>query len=216
MALTFKLHPNQVLLVDKNTGLEWIYDIEDNDVIEFLRSKGTVDEFGNIILDTPIIAAIKGWTVESALQRVEKELQEIDIPLLDIPKEFSRENVHIPTLNDLDNEKLGQYLALFGAWKAYAEIQLAYIESKKSVLESGFEEGIAKAMANLSREQEKRPLKEILRAESMIANPQLKRVKQELIEAEALHIRLRGIRDAYKALYEATSRVAGLRMTTRE
>ena len=58
--------------------------------------------------------------------------------------------------------------------------------------------------------------KDAVRGQALATNPGLKKIRQELIEIEGLYSRIMGIRNAYKALYDAVSRVVALRSTTKE
>ena len=55
-----------------------------------------------------------------------------------------------------------------------------------------------------------------MRGEAIASNSSLKRTRQELIEEEGMYVRLSGIRNAYKSMYDAVSRVVALRVSSGE
>ena len=98
--------------------------------------------------------------------------------------------------------------------------KLASVESRKSILEASFEEGLNRMLYILEEkygdEGRRRPNKESLRGEAIASNSSLKRTRQELIEEEGMYVRLSGIRNAYKSMYDAVSRVVALRVSSGE
>lgn len=211
--LDYQLLLGQVLVVDESNGLKWIYDISPED-FDLLDAKSKKDEYGNIILSYPEVAALKRWTIDIAMKKVEEYMKDINVPEVSQPKTSGK----IGSLSDLNNstdEQLEELLLLYGGYRAYLESNLAYLDSKRGLLESSFEEGLAKMMFTLQKDREKRVAKEMLRGEALVLNPQLKKARQQLIETEAIYARIRGLKEAYRAAFDTVSRVVTLRTANR-
>lgn len=210
------LLPNQVYLVDTHYNLKWIYDVDPDDW-EFVSKDATKDEHGNIILEMPMLSKLSRWSPNIALKAIDAEIQELGIPTIDIDVKKDQ-TINLSELNNATNDGLEEMLSLFGGWRSYLEAQVADAEARKSVLESGVEEGLARQIAMLARgyrEREERvPNQQALRGEAFAVHPQLKKAREELIEAEALYIKLLGLKNQYKSYYETISRVIALRTST--
>lgn len=208
---------NQVYVRDDTYNLLWIYDVDPNEW-DFVRSAAKKDDNGNLILSLPLTAALRKWDANDILSKNEQYLNDMKIPkfVIDIKE---GENFKLPELNNCTNEQLEELLSILGGWRSYLEAQLSYVQSKKSILEAGFEEGLAKTMAMVSKKyfesDVRRPLKETLRGEALSMNHMLRQTRLDLIETNALCIRLTGYRDSYRSMYDAVSRVVALRLASK-
>lgn len=204
--------PEHIIVVDER-GVEWSYRVDDDpEIYKIVKSKGTIDERGRLVLTLPLVAALKGWNFEVAIKKIEQEMKEINVPdiFVDI---IEKGKITIPNFDKCTNLQLEEHLSLFGGYRAYLEAQLAYLESKRQVLDSSFEEGMSKSMFLLSQGREKKPLKEALHGEAIASNSLLRKTKQDLIELNGLHARVLGMRDAYKSLWDTVSRIMSLRIS---
>jgi len=154
------------------------------------------------------------WTPMKALGKAQKQIEELSVPLFgkDITKEYQ---LNFSNLMNEDNRKLEEYLTAYGGYKAYLETQLADISSKKNALEAAFDEGYATAIFRLAEEREEEGKKKLTREEvrgaAMSKYDQLKELRREVIEQEVVHTRVAGLLSAYKAAYDAVSRIVTLR-----
>ena len=107
------------------------------------------------------------------------------------------------------------FLVVYGGYKAYLEAQLADCDAKRSAIDAAFDEGLATAMYKLNTEREvlgkRKPTKDEVRGEALDTYPQLRELRREGIEQNALYKKLAGLFNAYKAAYDAVSRVVTLR-----
>lgn len=213
--ITYKLAPNQVVIKDNDFGITWIFDINDTVELEFLEKQGKRDEYGNIVLSYPSIAALKRWTVEDAMKKAEDYTKELNVPKLSV-NIIDDEPVKLSNLQNMTNSNLEELLSKFGGYRAYLETHVSYLTSKKGVLEATFEEGLAKMVFILSQKYDKRMQKEILHGEAIAINPQLKKIKQDLIETTAQLDQVAGLRDSFKVAFETVSRIVSLRISSRE
>lgn len=204
-----KLLPNQIYVID-DRGLPWIYDITDPDEYEFIQTRGKKDEAGNLVLSLPLVAALKRWTPEEALERIDAEVKEINVPEFKMPT-LKELDLDISNLGERTNEELEEMLAVYGGYMAYLEGQLSSVESKNGLLESTFEEAMSKMMYKLQSQKDKKIVKESLRGEALSVNSQLNQLRKDSIESEALYIRVLGLRNGYKAIYNTISRIVALR-----
>jgi len=154
------------------------------------------------------------WTPIKALGRAQQQIDDLTIPPLgkEIIKEYQ---LNFTNLMNEDNRKLEEYLTAYGGYKAYLETQLADISSKKNALEAAFDEGYATAIFRLAEEREEEGKKKLTREEvrgaAMSKYDQLKELRREVIEQDIVHTRVAGLLSAYKAAYDAVSRIVTLR-----
>tara|TARA_R110002020_G_scaffold333054_1_gene548486 strand:- start:97 stop:624 length:528 start_codon:yes stop_codon:yes gene_type:complete len=154
------------------------------------------------------------WTPMKALGRAQKQIDDLTVPPLG--KEVTRDyQLDFTNLMNEDNRKLEEYLTAYGGYKAYLETQLADISAKKNAIEAAFDEGYATAIFRLAEEREEEGKKKLTREEvrgaAMSKYEQLKELRREVIEQEIVHTRVAGLLSAYKAAYDAVSRVVTLR-----
>ena len=212
---TSELLPQQVIVKDKSSGLEWIYDVEPEE-LDFLKEKGEWDDSGNLVLNSPLIAGIKGFSPDKTIESVEQEVIEMQVPALEIDIDtIERPSLKLEDLNKSTNLELEEYLAMVGADRAYLEAQLSLVEARRGILESSFEEGLNKMYYTLEQKYRsangRKPVKESLRGEALASNPNLGNLRKELIQTDALYIRTLGLRNAYKIMWDTVSRVIALR-----
>ena len=154
------------------------------------------------------------WTPMKALGKAQRQLDELSIPIFgkDITQEYE---LNFSNLMNEDNRKLEDYLTAYGGYKAYLETQLADVSSKKNALEAAFDEGFATAIFRLAEEREEEGKKKLTREEvrgaAMSKFEQLRELRREVIEQEIVHTRVAGLLSAYKAAYDAVSRIVTLR-----
>ena len=154
------------------------------------------------------------WTPIKALGRAQKYVDDLMIP--SIGKETTKEySLEYSNLMNEDNRKLEEFLTAYGGYKAYLENQLSDISATKNALEAAFDEGYATAIYKLAEERDEEGKKKLTREEvrgaAMSKYEQLRALKREIIEQEAVCTRVSGLLNAYKATYDAVSRIVTLR-----
>ena len=153
------------------------------------------------------------WTPMKALGRAQRQIDDLTVPPL--TKEITKDyQLNFTNLMNEDNRKLEEYLTAYGGYKAYLETQLADISSKKNALEAAFDEGYATAIFRLAEEREEEGKKKLTREEvrgAAMATYELKELRREVIEQEIVYTRAGGLLSAYKAAYDAVSRIVTLR-----
>ena len=169
-----------------------------------------------MVLNSPLIAGIKGFSPDKTIESVEQEVIEMQVPALEIDIDtIERPSLKLEDLNKCTNLELEEYLAMFGAYRAYLEAQLSLLEARRGILESSFEEGLNKMYYTLEQKYRsangRKPVKESLRGEALASNPNLGNLRKELIQTDALYIRTLGLRNAYKIMWDTVSRVIALR-----
>lgn len=204
---------NQAYLKDDEHGFLWVYEV-DPEEWDFLKQKGTFDDKGNLVLSMPMIAALKKWNPNKTFELLDKYVQDLKIPIMTMFQN-GHNKLEFPNLSNCTNSQLEEFITVYGGWRAFLESEVADLEARKSILESGFEEGLAKTLAVLTKqyreEGEKQPTKEALRGEALSTNVLLRKTRTQLIEVEAMFIKLSGIRNQYKAAYDTVSRIISLR-----
>ena len=156
----------------------------------------------------------KKWTPIKALGKAQRYVEDLMVPALgkDVIKEYGLE---FSNLMNEDNRKLEEFFTAYGGYKAYLETQVAEVSSKKNALEAAFDEGYATAIFKLADERESEGKKKLTREEvrgaAMSTYEQLRELKREIIEQDAVYTRVVGLLSAYKAAYDAVSRIVTLR-----
>ena len=154
------------------------------------------------------------WTPIKALGKAQRHIDGLMVPALgkDVIKEYGLE---FSNLMNEDNRKLEEFLTAYGGYKAYLEMQVSEASSKKNALEAAFDEGYASAIFKLAEERESEGKKKLTREEvrgaAMSTYAQLKELKREIIEQDVIYTRVTGLLSAYKAAYDAVSRIVTLR-----
>ncbi len=206
-----KLAENQVIVKNEETNEKLVYTISDSEDMALMMRRGEKDEEGNIVLSYPQISSLKKWNIDTVLNGIEKFVNQLKVPEITKPKD-NEELLDINNFAECSNDELEKLLIQYGAFRGYIESQLSFVGSKKGVLEATFEEMLNKATYLLSLEEsEKRKTKELLRGEAIDKNPQLKKIRQDLIECEGLYTRINGLAISYKILWETVSRIISLR-----
>ena len=159
------------------------------------------------------------WSPIKALAEADQFVEELSVPPLgkEITKEYG---LDFTNLMNVDNKQLEEFLTMFGGYRAYLESQLADITAKKGAIEAAFDEGYASAIYKLAEERENEGKKKLTREEvrgaALIRYDSLRELRREVIEQEAVHTKVSGLLNAYKAAYDAVSRVVTLRTLGRE
>ena len=159
------------------------------------------------------------WSPFTALEKANEFVLELSIPPLskDVTKEY---NLDFTDLMNSDNKKLEEFLTMFGGYRSYLEYQLSDITAKKGALEAAFDEGYSTAIYRLVEEREAEGKKKLTRDEvrgaALDKYQSLKELRREIIDQEAIHTKVAGLLNAYKAAYDAVSRIVTLRSLGRE
>lgn len=169
------------------------------------------------IKDIPTIQvlAASNLDTEKILQSVDRYVKNLHITEFKEP--VVKDDFDLSTLVNCTNDDLERLLLIFGGYRAYLDVQIAYVEARKAFFESSFEDENAKVQHNLLLDAGKqKKTKDYLRGESLIRSPQLGEIKHKLNNLNSLYIRLSGLRNSYKSAYDAVSRVVALRLSSRE
>ncbi len=156
----------------------------------------------------------EGWTPYRALTNVDNFIENLMVP--SIGKEVAvDQNLDFPNLMNADNKKLEQFLTMYGGIKMYLETQVADVLAKKNALEAALNEGISIAKAKICDQREEEGKKKYTQDEirGVVLNeyPALKELREDIIELEAIHARLNGMKDAYAQGFQTVSRIVSLR-----
>ena len=155
------------------------------------------------------------WSPIKALGRAQREVEDMGVPKLKVDLE-EREHLDFSDLMNSSNRELEEFLIVYGGYKAYLETRIADVKAKKSALSAAFDEGYATALSRIADEREaegrKKLTREEIRGVALDNYSQLKELRQEIIEQEALEIQVDGLLNTYTTAYNTVSRVVTLRM----
>ena len=148
------------------------------------------------------------WSPFKALEEADQFVE--DLGVAPLGKEVTKEyGLDFTNLMNADNKKLEEFLTMFGGYRAYLESQLADITAKKGAIEAAFDEGYAAAIYRLADERENEGKKKLTREEvrgaALTRYDSLRELRREVIEQEAIHTKIAGLLNAYKAAYDAVS-----------
>ena len=157
---------------------------------------------------------VEKWTPMKALGKANRVIDELMVP--PFKTDLSEQpNLEFSNLMNADAKTLEEFLTLYGGYKAYLESRVADIEAAKNALKAAFDEGYATAIFKLAEEREEEGKKKLTREEvrgaAMSTYAQLRELKREIIEQDAVYTRVVGLLSAYKAAYDAVSRIVTLR-----
>ena len=155
------------------------------------------------------------WSPIKALAQIDVLIDELGVPKFN----FDLESVPILEFSDLmnaSNRDLSEFLVAYGGYKAFLESQIADAQAKKNALTAAFDEGFATAVFRIADEREtagqKKLTRDEIRGAVMDKYEQLKELKREIIEQEAIETRINGLLYTYTTAYNTVSRVVTLRM----
>ena len=155
------------------------------------------------------------WSPIKALGRAQRDIEDMGVPKLNVDLE-EREHLDFSDLMNSSNKELEEFLIVYGGYKAYLETRVADVKAKKSALSAAFDEGYATALSRIAEEREVEGKKKLTRDEirgvALDNYSQLKELRQEIIEQEALEIQVDGLLNTYTTAYNTVSRVVTLRM----
>lgn len=155
------------------------------------------------------------WSPIKALGRAQREIEDMGVPKLNVDLE-EREHLDFSDLMNSSNRELEEFLIVYGGYKAYLETRVADVKAKRSALSAAFDEGYATALSRIAEERESEGKKKLTRDEirgvALDNYSQLKELRQEIIEQEALEIQVDGLLNTYTTAYNTVSRVVTLRM----
>ena len=155
------------------------------------------------------------WSPIKALGRAQREIEDMGVPKLNVDLE-EREHLDFSDLMNSSNKELEEFLIVYGGYKAYLETRVADVKAKKSALSAAFDEGYATALSRIAEEREVEGKKKLTRDEirgvALDNYSQLKELRQEIIEQEALEIQVDGLLNTNTTAYNTVSRVVTLRM----
>ena len=155
------------------------------------------------------------WSPIKALGTASQYVDSLMVPGVSVNLE-DREHLEFSDLMNASNRDLSEFLVAYGGYKAFLESQIADAQAKKNALTAAFDEGFATAVFRIADEREtagqKKLTRDEIRGAVMDKYEQLKELKREIIEQEAIETRINGLLNTYTTAYNTVSRVVTLRM----
>tara|TARA_R110000744_G_scaffold308908_1_gene416911 strand:+ start:130 stop:627 length:498 start_codon:yes stop_codon:yes gene_type:complete len=154
------------------------------------------------------------WTVEKGYNKANQYIEDMEIPFIQIDNN-SRDDITFGNLSEASNTDLQEYLSVSGAWLAFVELNLAALGAKKGAYETAFETGMKIEKANLAEKYLEKGIRKptIDEMEGIILrdNKRLNASMKTLIEIRAAYDKLLGRKEAFKGLFNTSSRVLSAR-----
>ena len=154
------------------------------------------------------------WTVEKGYTKANQYVEDMDIPFIKIDN-ATREDITFGNLSEASNTELQEYLSVSGAWLAFVELNLAALGAKKGAYETAFETGMKIEKANLAEtylaKGTRKPTIDEMEGIILRDNKRLNKSMKTLIEIRAAYDKLLGRKEAFKGLFNTSSRVLSAR-----
>ena len=154
------------------------------------------------------------WTVEKGYNKANQYIEDMEIPFIQIDNN-SRDDITFGNLSEASNTDLQEYLSVSGAWLAFVELNLSALGAKKGAYETAFEVGMKIEKAKLAEEYlakgTRKPTIDEMEGIILRDNKRLNASMKTLIEIRAAYDKLLGRKEAFKGLFNTTSRVLSAR-----
>ena len=154
------------------------------------------------------------WTVEKGYNKANQYIEDMEITFIQIDNN-SRDDITFGNLSEASNTDLQEYLSVSGAWLAFVELNLAALGAKKGAYETAFETGMKVEKANLAEEYlakgTRKPTIDEMEGIILRDNKRLNASMKTLIEIRAAYDKLLGRKEAFKGLFNTSSRVLSAR-----
>jgi hypothetical protein len=159
------------------------------------------------------------WSPGVSLEQADAFIKNLAIPV--VGEEVTTEyGLDFTNLMNADNKELERFLTMYGGYKAYLETELSGVTATKTALEAAFNEKYSTAIYTLAEDREqqgkKRLTREEVRGAAFSIYPGLIELRKQIIDQEAIYIRVSGLLNAYKSAYDAVSRIVTLRNLGRD
>ena len=157
----------------------------------------------------------KRWGYTNSLDLADSYLENIALPTFSISLEKPDTDLKFSDVVHATVNKLEEYLVIYGGYKSLLEQHVADIEARKGAMEAQFDEAYNVAMYQIADEYvgkgERKPTKEQLRGEIMLTRETLVKLRQDIIDATTVYIRLLGQLKLYTSAFATVSRIVSLR-----
>ena len=156
------------------------------------------------------------------LGNINKYVSSLPIPKLDFEEVFSeikegeeRPKLKLVDITELSDKELEKTYYYYGAGKAFLEIELSNIESKKALIEDVYNATLSsltyKIVDRRAEEGLLKLIKESLVGAALAESEELRKYKEQIREAIGRQIRVKGELESYTSLFYTISRVIALR-----
>tara|TARA_A100001515_G_scaffold60662_1_gene47715 strand:+ start:664 stop:1179 length:516 start_codon:yes stop_codon:yes gene_type:complete len=156
------------------------------------------------------------------LGNITKYVSNLPIPKLDfkeifkkIEEEKERPKLKVVDIINLSDKELERVYYYYGAGKAFLEMELSDIASKKALIEDVYKDTFADVSYKIVDRRAKEGLtklnKEGLEGTAFAESEELREYKKQMREATGIFIRVQGELTSYDSMWKTLSRIIGLR-----
>ena len=161
------------------------------------------------------------------LGNISKYVSNLPIPKLDFEEVFSeikdgdeRPKLKVADVIELSDKELEKIFYYYGAGKAFLEVELSDIESKKALIEDIYNDSFATISYKIVDKRAKEGLtklnKEGLEGAALSESEELRKYKEQMREAIGRQIVIKGELDSYTSLFLTISRIITLRTSDKK
>ena len=152
---------------------------------------------------------------DRALATAQEFLDDLNIQSISDSVTQEYPGLDFTTLHESTNDELEAYITMYGGYRSYLEVELADSVAIKTAFESHFNELYNIYIYQVAEQREtdgkKKLTREEIRGAAMTNNDQLRELRTKIMGQEAIVTRVGGLLAAYKACYDAVSRVVTVR-----
>ena len=156
------------------------------------------------------------------LGNITKYVSNLPIPKLDfkeifkkIEEEKERPKLKVVDIINLSDKELERVYYYYGAGKAFLEMELSDIASKKALIEDVYKDTFADVSYKIVDRRAKEGLtklnKEGLEGTAFAESEELREYKKQMREATGIFVRVQGELTSYDSMWKTLSRIIGLR-----
>jgi len=156
------------------------------------------------------------------LGNISKYVSSLPIPKLDFEEVFNkiekgdeRPKLKVVDIINLSDKELERIYYYYGAGKAFLEVELSDIASKKALIEDVYKDTFADVSYKIVDKRAKEGLtklnKEGLEGTAFAESEELRKYKEQMREATGRYIRVQGELVSYDSMHRTISRIISLR-----
>ena len=124
------------------------------------------------------------WTWRAAVERAQQRLEERGLVRFSKPRTAYEELDDIEELESFNEVKIAGLLARYTAWYSYATVELAYARAAYTGLDEIYDVVMGQEMLTVSRTQDGKVVKDILKGVAVQNSPVLKRYHLKRVELQ--------------------------------
>jgi hypothetical protein len=162
----------------------------------------------------------KRWSYNDAISQANDYVANLNIPKIKFQLDKPEADLNFADVMNASAKELSDYLVMYGGIKGLLEQHVADLEARKGAMQAQFDEAYNISLFQVTEkyriENERKPSKEQLRGEILMANPALMDLLRDSIDVTTIYNKTLGELRLYTSAYATVSRVVALRTKSYE